>query len=611
MPLGKLESGVSAARPNINPVIQQDALADLDSAVADFERDQLLWASGYLAGLAVARATSPAQRPVAPAEAPAPASSTEPAAPWTVLYATETGNSRFVAQELAEAMSAAGQTAKLVDARDYRPATLKQERQLLLVVATHGLGDPPEGTEAFFEYLLGSRAPRLPQLSFAVLALGDSSYEDFCEAGRQVDARLAELGAVRLLPRVECDLDFESDADAWTKRVVEQARARDGVHIAPVHTLRAAPTAPSYSRRHPFQAELLTNQKLTGRGSSKDVRHVELSLEDSGLSYQPGDSLGVVASNPAPLVEQFLEYLGESPSADVSIGQEALTLGEALRSRLELTNATRSFVQAHARNSASADLAALADDPRALAKYLKSNQIIDILRQYPAALSAQQLVASLSKLTPRLYSIASSLDANPDEAHLTVAVVSYTRDGYAHFGAASNFLAAGPSTVPVYVEPNDHFRLPQDSAAPIIMVGPGTGIAPFRAFVEQRRHQAAVGKSWLFFGDRTRRNDFLYQLEWQRYLKEGALTRLDVAFSRDQAEKVYVQHRLRERGAQVYAWLMDGAHVYVCGDAEHMAGDVHQALLDIVAEHSGRSADHAVSLLSDLKTQGRYQRDVY
>ncbi len=600
---------MSAAGQTISPMLHPSELGKLQLAVADLERDQLLWASGYLAGLAARDPLGDSAPAATDRAAPAPA--LEPAATWTVLYATETGNSRYVAENLAADIKAAGLLVKLTDLRDYRPAALKQERHLLLVVATHGLGDPPEGTEAFFEYLLGSRAPRLTQLSYAVLALGDSSYEDFCVAGRQVDERLAELGATRLAPRVECDLDFEGDAEVWTQRVMIKVREQEAVHIAPVHPLHATPKAQSYSRRNPFQAELLTNQKITGHGSSKDVRHVELSLEGSNLTYQPGDSLGVVASNPEPLVEQFLSLLEDNGATSVTFGDESTTLGEALRTRLELTNASRAFIEAHASNSGSAKLKALLDDRATLAEYLKSHQIIDILRQHPAELSPQQLVTSLGKLTPRLYSIASSLDANPGEAHLTVAVVSYDRYGYAHLGAASNFLAAGPEAVSIYVEPNNHFRLPEDPATPVIMVGPGTGIAPYRAFVEQRRHEGAPGKNWLVFGDRTRRYDFLYQLEWQRYLREGVLTRLDAAFSRDQVEKVYVQQRLREQGAQVHAWLMDGAHIYVCGDAEYMAGDVHQALIDIVAEHSRYSRDQAESFLKDLKVEGRYQRDIY
>jgi sulfite reductase (NADPH) flavoprotein alpha-component len=599
---------MSAAGKTISPLLHPSELGKLQLAVADLQRDQLLWASGYLAGLAAREVLGD----VVPADSAAavPVAAGDPGEVWTVLYATETGNSRYVAEQLAADVSAAGLAVKVTDVRDYKPTQLKKERRLLFVVATHGLGDPPEGTEAFFEYLLGPRAPELSQLSFAVLALGDSSYEDFCLAGQRADERLAELGATRLTARVDCDLDFEDVADAWVERVVSKARDEKAVHIAPVHPLHAVSPAPTHSRRNPFRAELLTNQKITAQGSSKDVRHIELSLEGSSLTYEPGDSLGVVANNPEPLVEQFLALLEDDGGTTVTVGTESTSLAEALSTRLELTNATRLFVEAHANTSGSEKLAALLHDRGALAQYLQSNQVIDILRQHPAELAPQQLVTSLGKLTPRLYSIASSLHANPDEAHLTVAVVSYDKDGFAHFGAASKFLAGSPTTVPVYVEPNHHFRLPEDSSAPIIMVGPGTGIAPFRAFLEQRRHDGARGRNWLVFGDRTRRNDFLYQLEWQRYLKEGVLTRLDVAFSRDQPEKLYVQQRLKEEGAQVYAWLMEGAHIYVCGDAQTMAGDVHQALVDIVAEHSGRASD-AESFLKDLKAQGRYQRDVY
>jgi sulfite reductase (NADPH) flavoprotein alpha-component len=597
------------------PAPDEQLLSELNGIASRLDQQQLWWASGYLAGLAAAGAAP------AGASRAAPAAAAEAAAQptWTVFYATETGNCRAIAEELAEAARAQGADVRTVDLADFRPAQLKKERRALFVVATHGLGDAPDGTEGFFEFVLGERAPRLEELRYGVLALGDSSYEDFCETGRQLDTRLEALGATRLEPRVDCDVDFEAASEAWQQRVLALIEAER----AETETTAAAPAAgkrrlvpvatPTHSRKSPFMAPVLENQIITGRGSSKTVRHVVLSLEGSGLSYQPGDALGVWPTNPPALVSQFLELLDLDPNNRVTLDDETLTLGEALAHRLELTLLGRGFVEDYARQHRIEPLLALldAEDRTALNDYIGERQVIDVLHDHPVTLDAQGLVDVLKRVTPRLYSIASSLEANPDEVHVTIGVVSYDAFGRAHFGAASNYLAAPGETVPVYIAPNPRFRLPEDPDAPVIMIGAGTGVAPYRAFLEEREAAGAGGDNWLLFGDRNFATDFLYQVEWARYRKEGLLTRHHVAFSRDQATKVYVQDRIREQGEELFRWLERGAHVYVCGDANHMAPDVHDALLQVIETGLGRDREAAEEYLRALKQADRYQRDVY
>jgi len=587
--------------------IDEQSLADLDAIGARLDPARLWWASGYLAGLAA--------REDETATAGVQLQSAEVAAGWTILYGTETGNARQLAETLQETAAAAGLQTRLSDIRDFKPSLLKKEHNLLLVIATHGLGEPPDGTEEFFEYLTGPRAPRLEQLNYSVLALGDKSYDDFCAMGRLADERLAELGATRVHQRVDCDLDFDRSAQGWMAAVVSRAKdtAFDADQaVASVPRLRAVAAQP-HTRRYPFLAEVLVNQKITGRDSGRDVRHIELSLEGSGMRYQPGDAIGVRPQNPPRLVAAFIRWLGVDADTPVRLDEHELPLQEALRERLEITRLSRGFMEDYAAATADRELVTLLDDPdkTALRHYLDTRQPIDMLQQFHHPVPAAALTGMLRELTPRLYSIASSPDANPDEAHLTVAVVCYQAFGTLHWGSASSFLADASTQVPVHVQPNAHFRLPADHDAGVIMIGAGTGVAPFRAFVEHRQVHGARGGNWLIFGARNFSSDFLYQLEWQRHLKAGSLDRIDLAFSRDQADKIYVQQRIREQGRDLYDWLEKGAFLYVCGDALRMAPDVHRALLDVIATQAGVGREDAEDYLRSLKRSGRYRRDVY
>jgi sulfite reductase (NADPH) flavoprotein alpha-component len=590
--------------PKVAPPLPSDNLQALRAVVADFDYDQLLWASGYLAGLARATVVG-----AIPAEQPERAAATDT---WTVFYATETGNSRRIAEALAERAQAAGLAVELQDLRDYRPKALGKVSTALFIVATHGIGEAPDGTEIFFDFWRGERAPRLEQLNYSILALGDSSYADFCAMGQILDERLRALGARPVVDRIDCDLDFESPAAEWTGRVIEHAAETAKQLAAPAvkpARLHAVPSVPVPSRDRPFAAEILLNQPITGRGSDKDVRHIELNLESSGLAYLPGDSLGILPQNPPQLVEALLRVVNLDGASEVTVNGEPMNLALALTEHKEITVVSRPLLETVAHRHEA--LWEILSDRDRLTAFFNTRQIIDLFADYPKPWDAQELVDSLRRLTPRLYSIASSPDANPDEAHLTVAVVRYEDFGRPHWGAASNFLIGGATEVPVFLEANERFRLPADGDVPIVMVGAGTGVAPYRAFVEHRLEHGHKGDNWLVFGERRFACDFLYQLEWLRYRRDGVLTRMDVAFSRDQKEKVYVQHRLREQSRSLYDWLERGAHFYVCGDASRMAGDVHQALLDVVAQEGGMSKDRALEYVNELKQARRYQRDVY
>ena len=610
---------MSAALPTqFQPITDEQAalVARLTDAL---EPSGLWWLSGYAAGLARGRG--------APATALAAGSSETVAAPrLTIVYGSQTGNARREAEALSAQVEAAGFGVRLLRADAYPLRELKDERHLVVVISTQGDGDPPDDARAFVEFIAGKRAPKLPDLHYSVLALGDSSYPQFCAIGRQLDARLAELGARRWFERGDADLDIETVAVPWRTAAVAAAREalKPQVPLATVTPLRphAHAAASIYTRDHPFPAEVLVNQRITGRRNrrttlDKDVRHVEVSLEGSGLKYEPGDALGVWPRNPPRLVEALLATLQLDGDAAVTLGDQTLPLREWLSARREITRLSRPFLLRPAERAGAATLDAIlaADDTAALADLIANRQLIDLLRSHPAEWGADELVAALHPLVPRLYSIESSPRAVGEEAHLTVAHVEYAVSGDPdpRWGAASNFLARSDegARIPVFIERNERFRLPEDGGRDIILIGPGTGVAPFRAFVQDRAESGASGRNWLFFGNPHAHSDFLYQLEWQDALKSGALHRLDLAFSRDQAHKVYVQDRLREHGAEVFEWLQSGAHLYVCGDATRMAKDVHAALLGIIATHGGKSADEANDYLNELQAQGRYARDVY
>jgi sulfite reductase (NADPH) flavoprotein alpha-component len=551
-----------------------------------------------------------------------PAAAKQAAATLTIVYGSQTGNAKRLAEQLAKRSEAQGLPVRLLRADAYPQRELAKERYLAIVISTQGEGEPPDDSRGLVEFILGKRAPRLPSLQFSVLGLGDSSYAEFCAIGNQLDARLAQLGATRFAPLGAADVDIDSVATPWLEKTLEQAREllKSSGSVTALHAVQRerpeeAPAPPAHSREQPFNAGVLANQRIVSSDADRDLRHIELSLDGSGIRYQPGDSLGVWSHNPPTLVAQWLETLALDGGVDATHDGRTLPLALWLTREREITRLGRAFIAALATVSGHDELARLLKPEHSieLAALLNAYQPIDLLRRYPTTWSADSLIAALRPLTPRLYSIASSQAQVGDEVHLTVAVVDYEAHGTRHWGAASSFLACvdEDGSVPVFIESNDRFRLPADGSRDVIMIGPGTGVAPFRAFVQEREETAATGRNWLFFGNRHFAQDFLYQTEWQAALKKGWLHKLDLAFSRDTAEKIYVQQRLRERGSELYAWLENGAHLYVCGDSTHMAKDVHGALVDIAIAHGGHSPDDAKAWLADLMQQGRYARDVY
>jgi sulfite reductase (NADPH) flavoprotein alpha-component len=591
---------------------RETALLDIASGL---DAPTLRYLAGFLAGVAAERerAAAHGQVPVAAQPQAGGASVTRA----TVLFASQTGNGRRVAERLHRQLESQGLAARVANVADYRLRELADERLLYLVASTHGDGDPPDDSRALFDFLFGRKAPRLERLAFSVLALGDSSYPKFCETGRQIDLRLAELGARRLAPLREADVDFQPVADAWSQQAVAFAREQlQGPHIAivsaPPPSLETAA-----DRDAPVEAELLTVQRITGRGADRAVFHVELAAPAPRLAYQPGDAVGIWHRNPVVVADRIAEVIGADPGEAVQVDGETRSLREWLVAHREITRLARPFVDAHAQRAQSAGLHRLRDgaDAAALRELLRDSQPLDVLERYPAAWTGEEIVRALRPLTPRLYSISSSRAAVGDELHLTVAVVDYLRDGQRRHGAASTFLGglSPESAAPLraYIEPNPRFRLPADGDRDIVMIGPGTGVAPFRAFLQERREAGARGRNWLFFGARHLSSEFLYQTEWLEARRDGSLHRLDVAFSRDQPAKVYVQDRIREQGAELLRWLEGGAHVYVCGDAQRMAPDVHAALREVLVTHGGRSADDAEAELAALAADRRYARDVY
>lgn len=579
---------------------------EIQGLVARLSPAQRAWLSGYLAGL-----IAPAPAAVESVAASAPQESAV-----TILFGSQSGNGEGLARRTASQLAARGVPARVLDMLDCRKGDLEQARELLVIISTHGDGDPPERAVPLFELLGGRRAPRLAGVRYAVLALGDRSYEQFCAAGQKLDAQLEKLGAERLRPRVDCDVEFETPATEWMDAIgtlLAQSRA-----TSPVAQVTVAPASATvvqaWTRKHPFEATVLANQGLTVKGSTKEVRHIELALEGSGIQYEPGDALGIVPCNAPARVDALIDALGFDPDAAVQAGEHPADLRTALTRHFEIGTVSVAFLKRYAEATGHEALQRLAADRKQLGSFIRGRDVQDVVAEFPpAGLDAAAFAPLLSPLAPRLYSIASSHRATPDEVHLTVGVVRHQAQGRERVGVVSGAIAAlgEAAQLPVYLHRNEGFRLPADPATPIVMIGAGTGVAPYRGFLAEREAVGATGRNWLLFGDRSFESDFLYQAEWLAWRRSGLLSRIDVAFSRDQPQKVYVQHRLREQGAQVWRWLQEGAHLYLCGDASRMAVDVEQALLEVFTRHGGHDGDGATEYLRQLQRERRYQKDVY
>jgi len=589
-------------QPNLVPVLPDNA---------PFTPEQRAYLNGFLAGL-FSRAPQP--------NLTAPAPETKPLTPLTILFGSQTGNAENLSKRIAKEAGKRGFAPTIQDLGKYATAQLASEAALLVVTSTYGDGEPPDNAKAFWEFLGGEAAPKLAQMKFSVLALGDSNYPKFCAFGKAVDERLEKLGATRVLPRTDCDVEYEEPFAQWMNGALSALAPAAAPAPAAVPVVEVAPakTTSTYSKSHPFPAPLLANVKLNGDGSAKDTRHFAFSLEGSGLSYEAGDALGVRATNCPELAEELLRALGRSGEEPVPDrdGKET-PLREALVHHYEITRIPAPLLKAVAERSGDAELQKLTAPGvnGELSKFLWGREIIDLLHGHPKAkFTPSEFVALLKKLQPRLYSISSSPKAHPGEVHLCVGVVRYDSLGRARKGVCSTFLAervpAG-GAVPVFVHHNKNFRPPANPDAPMIMVGPGTGIAPFRAFLEERRASGAKGRNWLFYGDQRSATDFLFRDELEAMQREGTLHRLDLAFSRDQAEKIYVQTRMLEHAQELYAWLEEGGGFYVCGDASRMAKDVDAALHQVIQTAGGKSAEEATVYVAALKKDKRYQRDVY
>lgn len=585
----------------------------LSGILSSLNRDQILWLSGYLAGK-VGLIDGPATAGVegSPTSLSARAS-------LTILYGTESGNAEALADKAKAKAAALGFEPKVLNMADCTPDILKSVENLLIIVSTWGDGEPPDQAAPFHKAMMAESAPQLKSLHYSVLALGDTSYAKFCQTGKDFDQRLEQLGAQRFYPRVDCDVDYEESFNKWLSGALTELSSLTKPSAAPVGGTASAPQPTvAYGKKHPFPSTLKDRILLNGRGSAKETIHLEFSLSGSGMTYEPGDALAVIPANNKNYIENLIEVGHFDPEEKVPLADGSETpLYQALVKQYDITGLSKNILQKYNQFAKSSRIDELLSPERSeeLKEYLHGREIIDLLADFPIkGLPGKDFVSILRKMPPRLYSISSSLKAHPEEVHLTVAVVRYQTHGRNREGVCSTYLSdrvGVGETVPVYVHNNKNFKLPASGDVPIIMVGPGTGVAPFRAFIEERAAVGAKGRNWLIFGDQHYTYDFLYQLEWQQYLKDGVLTRLDVAFSRDQPKKIYVQDRMREQGKQLYAWLEEGAHFYVCGDAKRMAPDVNEALIEIVQKHGQRTREQAEEYIQKLHKDKRYQRDVY
>jgi len=587
-----------------NPINEQQLKA-LKSLTDGISREQIVWLNGYFQGLLASTVQVQSNSKDGQANS---------GKQLKILYGTHTGRSKTIAENLTKKLSALGVVAQSVALDNYKTRQLSNESNVVFIVSTHGEGEPPAMAEDFYEFITGKRAPQLPGLNYSVVALGDKSYKLFCKTGIDIDQALAKSGAKSILPVLKLDVDFEDEVKAWINQFSTIFSETSATSTQSTFTTSNFESNVQYSRKNPFRATVLEKVKITGRDSDKEVYHVELSLEGSGITYEPGDSVGILANNPIQLVDAVLSHLKSEGTEQVNLKEGVFSLKEALSDLLEITVINRDVIQKYQEISGNKQLQEVIEDEKQLDDYLYGHDLLDLLEDFPHELTAQELVGVLRSFPARLYSISSSQAAVGDEVHLTVSTVRYSRKGRERGGACSTYLADRidlDSQVSVFIEKNPAFKLPDDDHTPVILIGAGTGIAPYRAFLQQREANNQKGKTWLFFGERRFHSDFLYQTEWQKLLKDGYLEKIDVAFSRDQDEKIYVQHRLIERQKEVFDWLNKGANIYLCGDMKLMARDVQKTLLQIFETEGGMSGEKALEYLKTLKKDKRFQTDVY
>ncbi len=589
--------------------LQLSALSQLTEGLT---REQAIWLSGYFEGRLVDLIADPA---VSEERKPA-IDLPENAIRLTILYGSETGHSQRLAEKLGEKAIFKGIKAMVFNLYDYDRKQLKDEENVAVIVSTHGEGDPPDMAEDFYEYVTGDDALNIKGVNYSVLALGDKTYKDFCKAGEDIDEALKNIGGYRISKLAKCDVDYEHPAEIWMNNFL--------LSLTPAQIIETGSTDSSalssgsgfgeeFSKTNPYMATVLEKVDITGDDSDKEVYHVELSLEGSGLEYEPGDSVGIFTQNPKDLVDSIIEFAGFNPEQKVDVPEGEVTIREALRHHLEITILTFDLIKKYQEKTKSTELAKLINNAETLDEYLYGHDVLDLLEDYPFEWNANKLVEILRPIPPRLYSVSSSMQSVGEEVHATVSVVRYERKNRKRKGACSSNLADSieiDDQVPIYIEKNPAFKLPVNDAK-IIMVGTGTGVAPYRAFMQHIESLGLENNSWLFFGNRRLNSDFLYESEWQDLLESETLSKLDVAFSRDQEEKVYVQHKLLEHQKEVFEWLENGAYFYLCGDMKYMAKDVNKTLLEIVQVQGGISEEQAKKYVKNLKRQKRFQSDIY
>lgn len=603
----------------MNNPFTEEQIKQLNQLLPSLTEAQQIWLSGYFSGALQIKEYSTPSGNIAVQEVSVPETNVM-TKEVTILYGSQTGNGQGLAESLTKKLKDEEYQVTLTSMSDFKYKSLSKIKNLLVIVSTHGEGDPPDNAIQFHEFLHGKRAPNLQDLHYSVLSLGDSSYEFFCQTGKEFDERLQELGAKQLTQRIDCDLDFDEPAAEWFTRVLfklNEQQVNATASTSPSISPSVSPEQTEYSRTNPFKAEILENININGRGSNKETRHLELSLEGSNLHFEPGDSIGIYPENDPELVDAFIAEMEWNPEVPVPVNKQGVvrSLREALISNFEITVLTKPLMKKIAELTSNAELEKLVDQKERLDDYIDGRDLLDVAKDFSLGkVDPKEFVGILRKIPARLYSIASSLQAAPDEVHVTIGTVRYESHGRSRLGVCSGECALRleeGDTVPVYIQRNDNFKLPENPDTPIIMIGPGTGIAPFRSFMQEREEIEAKGKTWLFFGEQHYRTDFLYQVEWQQWLKNGVLTKMDVAFSRDTDEKVYVQHKMLEKSKEVYEWLEDGAVIYVCGDEKHMAADVQKTLVKILEAEGRLNAEEARDYLANLQQQKRYQRDVY
>ncbi|QCI19982.1 assimilatory sulfite reductase (NADPH) flavoprotein subunit [Buchnera aphidicola (Brevicoryne brassicae)] len=536
----------------------------------------------------------------------------------TIVSASQTGNAKSLSQRLHEYLNKNNIKNRFIDAINFKFKKIKDEKILILIISTQGEGEVPEEAVSFYKFLMSKKAPKLDNLYYSIFGLGDTSYNLFCQAAKDFDNRFKELEAKSLLDRFDADIEYEDDYEKWSQKLLVSINKNISILKSSFsysnEKNKSIISNVSYNKKNPATGIILTNQKITGRYSSRDINHIEIDIHDLNINYTPGDALGIWYENDTDLIKKTLKSLSIDISDQVNIKNNITTIFDALKNSFELTVNTKNIVKSYAHLSKSKFLKNIISDEKKLNKYVFETPLVSMIWDNSSKISSQELISFLRPLTPRLYSISSSQAEMNDEIHITVGVVKKIISGCVYLGGASGYLSQSLKSddkVKFFIENNNNFRLPIDKNIPIIMIASGTGIAPFRAFMQQRDNDGSKGKNWIFFGNPNFTEDFLYQIEWQEYIKKGLLTKMSLAWSRDQERKIYIQDKIRENGKEIWSWIENGAQIYICGNASKMAKDVEKALLDIISQNGNMSAEDSNEFLNNLRLNQRYKRDVY